>query len=381
MITIPGKIPIRIYPIFWIFVVLISALNADTTFKFVSWVLVIFVSVIVHEMGHALTAIAFGQKAHIDLLGFGGLTHRYGKKVNAWRDFLIVFNGPLAGVLLCIASYILLSVPVNYSANALYTLQLFFYANIFWTVINLIPVQPLDGGHLLRIPLEGFFGLKGVRVAFFISLVLAIGFSVLFFAYNFLLGGVLFMMLTYENYKAWKASLELTAADQSQPLQQLLRDAQDASQAGNEEEAFRKAEEIRKASTGGVLYVNASLLQAEIFAKHNRWQDAFSILNPLRNKLSPIGLKLLQYAAYQMHLWDEAIAIGTLAYQASPHYEIALRNAISHAQRNEAQPAIGWLKCAMREGLPHQETILRMPEFDPIRRDPLFQNLESQQSH
>lgn len=376
MITIPGKIPIRIHPIFWVFVLLISALNAETPFQFFSWVLVIFVSVLVHEMGHALTALAFGQKVRIDLLGFGGLTHRYGARLKAWKDFLIVLNGPLAGIALCLFSYFLLTRPVGYSPNSLYLLQLFFYANVFWTIVNLIPVQPLDGGHLLRISLEGLFGLPGVKTALFISLILSVAASILFFAYNFLLGGILFIMLTYENYKAWRSSLEMSSVDQDQTLQQLLQAAQNDRSQGDEGRAIERLQSIRQESGGkGLLFITATLMLAEILHHQHKAEEAFSILNPLRSKLSAEGLRLLHELAYQTHKWKEAIATGTLAYQARPQYDTAVLNALSHAQLREVQPAIGWLTCAIREGLPQIEQVLSMQEFDPIRQDPQFKNL------
>lgn len=375
MITIPGRIPIRIYPIFWIFALLISAINSETPFQFFSWFFVIFASIIIHEMGHALTAIGFGQKAHIDLLGFGGLTHRHGKPLSPWKDFFIVLNGPMAGIVLCLASLYMLTLPINYSQNGLFMLNLFFYANLFWTGVNLIPVYPLDGGHLLRIPLESLFGLNGVRVAFFISLVLSVAVGIFFFAYNFLLGGVLFMMLTYENYKAWRLSLDTTPADKSEPLQQLFRDAQNDFHHDRTAEAVGKLEKVRQSASGGMIYMGATILLADINLKQGKAQGAYDLLDPLRSKLPADGLRLLQDAAYRSRQWGEAIAVGTLAYQAEPLYETAVLNAMGHAQLGEAQAAVGWLKCAVRDGLPQLNDILRHHDFDSIRGDAQFRTL------
>ena len=127
------------------------------------WTLVIVVSVLVHEFGHALTAIAFGQKAHIDLVAFGGLTHRHGPHLKLSQEFLIVLNGPLAGFALAIACYFLAGM-IGERSPVLYAIfEIGYIANIFWTVLNLLPIQPLDGGHLLRIVFEGMFGLRGVK--------------------------------------------------------------------------------------------------------------------------------------------------------------------------------------------------------------------------
>ncbi|MBS0653626.1 MAG: stage IV sporulation protein FB, partial [Verrucomicrobia bacterium] len=61
MITIPGKIPISIYPTFWLFAALIGYMNSMSLIGTVIWIGIIFVSVLFHEFGHALTAWAFGQ--------------------------------------------------------------------------------------------------------------------------------------------------------------------------------------------------------------------------------------------------------------------------------------------------------------------------------
>ena len=64
-----------IFPAFWIFSFLIAFLigGGDLLQMFV-WVGVIFVSVLFHEFGHALTASLFGRKCHIELVAMGGLT-------------------------------------------------------------------------------------------------------------------------------------------------------------------------------------------------------------------------------------------------------------------------------------------------------------------
>ncbi len=95
MISIRGKIPIRIFPVFWVLAIAIGWINSYelmATFdamliSIAIWVVIIVISVLVHEYGHALTAIVFGQTARIDLMGMGGLTQREGKKLKLWKEF------------------------------------------------------------------------------------------------------------------------------------------------------------------------------------------------------------------------------------------------------------------------------------------------------
>ena len=62
------KIPISIKPFFWIFAVLIGFLMSGTLLGTIIWVVIIFVSVLVHELGHATVALAFNQNPKIELM-------------------------------------------------------------------------------------------------------------------------------------------------------------------------------------------------------------------------------------------------------------------------------------------------------------------------
>ena len=74
MMIIRGSIPIAIHPYFWIFSALVGWLYGQNFWGMLIWIGIIFVSVLVHEFGHALMAVAFKQKAKIQLAAFGGLT-------------------------------------------------------------------------------------------------------------------------------------------------------------------------------------------------------------------------------------------------------------------------------------------------------------------
>src|SRR6187399_803252 len=102
MITIPGKIPVHIYPIFWLLALLIGWLYSFTILGAVILGFVVFISVLVHEYGHALSALAFGQQSFIELVGLGGVTQRQGKRLSLGKEFIIILNGPLAGLALAI---------------------------------------------------------------------------------------------------------------------------------------------------------------------------------------------------------------------------------------------------------------------------------------
>jgi hypothetical protein len=97
MIRIPGRIPVSIYPTFWIVAALIGYVNSMSWMGTLIWMGIIFVSVLFHEFGHALTAVMFGKNPRIELVAFGGLTYHEGENLPFWKQFFIVLDGPLFG--------------------------------------------------------------------------------------------------------------------------------------------------------------------------------------------------------------------------------------------------------------------------------------------
>lgn len=380
-----GRIPVRIYPMFWFLIFGIGFLYSyelprPVPFVFL-WAVVILISVLVHELGHALTASVFGQKTRIDLYGMGGMTHRQGKKLKLWQEFLIVLNGPLAGF----ALYFLagnLRLATNYAEGSfvIAALNAFVIINLFWTLVNLIPVLPLDGGHLMRIIFEGIFGLRGVKISYFMSMLISGLIGLLFFNFGVMLAGALFMILAFESFRMWKSTLDLTSQDQDVALQLKLSLAEREMRLGNVNDALHHFEELRNdVKEKGVIYTTASEHIAEILSHQNKFKEAFEILYPLRNKIRPEMLHLLHQIAYRSGKWQEAIVLGNQSYQYTPSYDTAVINALCHAIVGDAVPAIGWLRCAIDEGLPNPKEILDKREFDHIRDNPSFKALTTEE--
>lgn len=171
-------IPVRIHPLFWLACV-VTGSSGDGPMLLV-WTVVVFVSVLIHEMGHAIMMRRCGMTPRVVLYMMGGLAipdsgpfgmGRAGRRTpQNW--ILISGAGPVAGfafaglvILLIIATgghfsfergfphfwSFDLREPVSHDNWLLYmALDSLLWVNIFWGLINLIPVYPLDGGQIAR---------------------------------------------------------------------------------------------------------------------------------------------------------------------------------------------------------------------------------------
>lgn len=370
------SIPIRIHPLFWALAALIGWMSTFDITLTVVWIAIIFVSVLVHEFGHALTAVYFGQSASINLMVFGGVTQRTGGKLKLWQDFIIVLNGPLFGLLLCLGAYSLYeNIGTSYGQLTAYTLYVTSVVNLFWTFVNLLPVQPLDGGRLLRIILEGIFGFKGVKFSNLLSVILCALLSILFFTNFFIIGGAIFSILTFENYRAWKSMQVMTEQDQDVSLWQQLHAAEAAIKMGNYDHAWMILEKLKSDVSDGVLKNQASQMMSSILFAKEEYGRAYDLISPIIKKLTPDFMHLAQQIAYKSGHYDEAVDFGNQAYQEEPAYEIALTNAYCFAKKGDVTPVIGWLKRAQSDGAPNFLGILKEEVFDSVRYDPKFQQL------
>ena len=188
-----GQIPVRVTGWFWPAAGLFgwglaqSLAGDDTRTLLVylaAWVLVVFCSILVHELGHALAFAASGQSSRIVLYHFGGLAVPTGIPAAALRSplrrLVVSAAGPVAQLCLAIAVVTIVMMlgyqvpdpgffgllplvgnsleevslaaqPVPSVLGRLMIYHLLF-VNIAWAILNLLPVRPLDGGQIV---LEG----------------------------------------------------------------------------------------------------------------------------------------------------------------------------------------------------------------------------------
>jgi stage IV sporulation protein FB len=231
--------PVRVHPFFWLATFLLGS-RADEPTEIFIWVAVVFVSILVHELGHTTLQRHYGGHPRITLYSFGGLASCSDCDRSPTSQLAILFAGPLAGFLL--AAAVLLGIRLSghsagiaiarsaedivntrfaYPINLIGSFYAFFqpfesriltlvliqlvYVNIAWGLLNLLPVYPLDGGQISR----ELFTLGNPRSGIIQSLQLSIGVAALLAAY-FLLHeryytGLMFGYFAYANIQTLQA--------------------------------------------------------------------------------------------------------------------------------------------------------------------------------
>jgi Zn-dependent protease len=141
-----GSIPITIDPSFWL-VSLVMGSASGWPWALV-WVGLVFVSVLAHELGHALASRAFGSGSRIRLYSFGGLTAH--APLSRPANVIVSLAGPVAGFVLGGAALLVESFTPVTTVRQDWLVHQILWINIGWGLMNLLPVAPLDGGHVLQ---------------------------------------------------------------------------------------------------------------------------------------------------------------------------------------------------------------------------------------
>lgn len=218
-----ADIPVRVHPFFWVVALLLGPREPA---KVLVWVVAMFVSILVHELGHAVLQRRYGGRPRIVLYSFGGLAIGEGVRANPWQQILISLAGPFAGFLLAGLLAVMLWAsghglawkfpvvyPVGLTNELLWEFLVdLFYVNIAWGLLNLLPIYPLDGGQAAR----ELFTLwmpphKGVVASLWVSVFCASGVALYFLQSRgangalSLLPVIMFGLLAYSSYQTLQA--------------------------------------------------------------------------------------------------------------------------------------------------------------------------------
>lgn len=199
--------PVEIQPWFWVILALLGSnfgqmdANANQALGVALFVIAGAISIFVHELGHAFAGKIYKAQPFIVLHGFGGYAAFPGSYFTRMQSFLVTAAGPVTQLLLgFIAFGSLLLLPELSEAFRSFISDLFL-VSIFWALLNLIPVYPLDGGQMMAAAL----GPQRRKLCLQLSIAVAVIASVILYTQKIGIMMPIFMLyFAYQNYQELK---------------------------------------------------------------------------------------------------------------------------------------------------------------------------------
>lgn len=207
-------IPVRIEPVFWL-ITAFMGFNLGEPALIITWVGVVLVSILVHEFGHALALKAFGQSSSVVLHGFGGMTISQ-RRLSRGQSIAVSLAGP-------VTAFVVLGLPLLWLRDSDFGFEqalawrgqfgiypiLYFgvFVNIWWSLANLLPIRPLDGGNVMT-------ELIGIQPARIVSVVVGAAAAVWAYTHSvdFLYAAFFAAMLAFINFSEYRRTKQGTRA-------------------------------------------------------------------------------------------------------------------------------------------------------------------------
>lgn len=147
-------IPVAIHPLFWLSAFLLGGgLRMEGPQGWIPvfiWTVAMLVSILAHEFGHAWASRFFGGRPAVALHGLGGLTQLGLGGAGRKEHFVISAAGPAMGFLLAGLTTVLFFFTRGLSPVLDEWIEDMLWINIVWSLFNLLPILPMDGGQMLR---------------------------------------------------------------------------------------------------------------------------------------------------------------------------------------------------------------------------------------
>lgn len=150
------QIPVTVRGSFLLMAAVLGLVGRQEPLSVAAWVVIVFVSILIHELGHAFTARGLGAEVAIELNGVGGLT-RWAVPANEMspgRRALVAAAGSAVGVVFGGLVWIVATRFGPYTGLISFVINNLIFINLFWGLINWLPIRPLDGGHLVEALLQ-----------------------------------------------------------------------------------------------------------------------------------------------------------------------------------------------------------------------------------
>lgn len=173
---------VRVHPLFWLMCLLLGwdftkmrVLSDNGMTELAVWTVACFLSILLHEFGHVWMGRIFGTDGHIVLHSFGGLAIGSNDLRRGWQRVLVSAAGP--GIQLLLYGGLIGLMKLGYSPEVRtplwFLVLILLMINLYWPLLNLLPIWPLDGGQITREVCQGLSRQHGLLASLWISLVVS----------------------------------------------------------------------------------------------------------------------------------------------------------------------------------------------------------------
>ena len=379
--TIAG-IPVRIEWSFWLIAAFLGY-GAREGWLLVAWVVIVLVSILVHELGHAVALRTFHQRPRVVLHAFGGLTYGSAAYRSRTQSIIVSAAGPFT-------AFFLLGVPAYLLHDGDWARQTYerfvivhdvMWVNIAWSIVNLLPILPLDGGNIAA-------SLFGRRPARLLSMAVAFAAATYFFQQQNQFAGFFLMMFAIMNFGSYQqekagnapsvptpqtkiAALEVLGASKHGPPSQ---GQPDAFAAGTQALAEgRTAEGLDALAAGYAAHPSGptNLGPAQQLARVGLATTfAARLLTP--NGAGPQAASSLLNHLHYAKCFKEAAEVGELLYVdgRTSRAQTAFEIACARARAGDAHGAVVWVERAIDAGFGAGALLDGEPDLAAARATP-----------
>ncbi|MES2505207.1 MAG: site-2 protease family protein [Verrucomicrobiota bacterium] len=194
--------PVSIQWMFWLTLALLGGVfrasgDPEAMQRVLAWVVAGFFSILIHELGHALTMRHYGaRRVEIVLHSFGGYAmpdRSFGRS----ESFFVSAAGPFLQIAAGVVMWWVKDAWPPQNLLAMHFMSSFVQVSISWAVLNLFPIIPLDGGRIM----QALLGPQRQKTALIVSLICAVGFGVVAVTFGQIFIVIFFALFAFNNWK------------------------------------------------------------------------------------------------------------------------------------------------------------------------------------
>lgn len=373
-------IPVRVRWSFLLVAVLLNPVALRDPRLLMAWVFIVFSGVFIHELGHALAYKYIGASPTIELHAFGGATsvvRPTAEQSAPHRRLFVSLAGPAAGLstsalILLAASFAGLSWrgamgAMGGSGDFAHTLLWFaLFVNAGWSVLNMLPILPLDGGAALAAFIDIFTKEKGRFVAYAVSVV--VGAVAIWFAIDARMYIAALMLSTFV-FAAVRGFREELRIGPDRSLFPLVAAARTFALQGDRESARRVAEELLVRARTDLVKTEALHVLGWDAVHRGDFASARAYLDK-RSKDSQTDLLLEGIVLIHERQRERGLARLELAFPAPVPSADAVVAAAVLAMAGEPELALGWLGKARAAGFDDRTLLDDATELENVRALP-----------